>query len=256
MFCIFDGHGGNGMLAAKSSAQHLTALLDKELRTYYEVRCGIHDELCRVGLPRPPWQLLTAPPAVVLYSHMQAVCNSHHQPQIAHGCDVQKAAAHAACSHMHVPALLSLQRSSDAGQGLRGALEVIISEAFAEAEKAVSDSGVDLTNSGTTAAVAVQRGNQLWLAAAGDSRALLCSKGPDGGFRAQPLSLDHRPSRPSETARWGQRHAAELVDGAAARETCPGVCVGFSRLVEAHSKAPQGSMHTMSEEQDSGDDVQ
>jgi serine/threonine protein phosphatase PrpC len=111
-------------------------------------------------------------------------------------------------AHMHAPALPSLQRSSHADQGLRGALEVIISEAFAEAEKAVSDSGVDLTNSGTTAAVAVQRGNQLWLAAAGDSRALLCSKSPDGSFRGQPLSLDHRPSRPSETARWGRRQAA------------------------------------------------
>ncbi len=84
---------------------------------------------------------------------------------------------------------------------MRGAVELLVSEAFAEAEKAVIDSGVDLTSSGTTAAVALQRGNQLWLAAAGDSRALLCSKAPDGGFRAQPLSLDHRPSRPSETAR-------------------------------------------------------
>ncbi len=87
MFCIFDGHGGNGMLAAKSSAEHLTALLDKELRTYYEVRCGVDDDLCRFGLSRPPWQLLTAPPAV-LYSHMlQAVynrqCNSHQQPRVA-----------------------------------------------------------------------------------------------------------------------------------------------------------------------------
>jgi hypothetical protein len=84
---------------------------------------------------------------------------------------------------------------------MRGGVEELLSDAFGQAEKAVTERA-DLSNSGTTASVAFQRGNHLWLAAAGDSRALLCGLAPDGRYRCQPLSLDHRPGRPSETARW------------------------------------------------------
>ena len=35
-----NGHGSNGMPAAAASCQHLPALLDRELRSFYQVRPG------------------------------------------------------------------------------------------------------------------------------------------------------------------------------------------------------------------------
>jgi serine/threonine protein phosphatase PrpC len=72
---------------------------------------------------------------------------------------------------------------------------------FLETERAIDAAGVNLASSGTTAAVAYQQGNQLWVAAVGDSRVILCSKTAQGAFRCQPLTLDHRPRRPSEMER-------------------------------------------------------
>jgi serine/threonine protein phosphatase PrpC len=62
-------------------------------------------------------------------------------------------------------------------------------------------SGVNLASSGTTATVAFQRGNRLWVAAAGDSRAILCTRNARDQWRALPLTIDHRPRRPSERER-------------------------------------------------------
>lgn len=62
--------------------------------------------------------------------------------------------------------------------------------------------GVNLASSGTTASVACQLGNRLWVAAAGDSRVILCSRdATTGRWRPQPLTIDHRPRRPSERER-------------------------------------------------------
>lgn len=62
-------------------------------------------------------------------------------------------------------------------------------------------SGVNLASSGTTASVAFQRGNRLWVAAAGDSRAILCTRNARDQWRALPLTIDHRPRRTSERER-------------------------------------------------------
>lgn len=64
-----------------------------------------------------------------------------------------------------------------------------------------AQSGVNLASSGTTASVAFQRGNRLWLAAAGDSRAILCTRNTREQWRALPLTIDHRPRRTSERER-------------------------------------------------------
>lgn len=62
-------------------------------------------------------------------------------------------------------------------------------------------SGVNLASSGTTASVAFQRGNRLWVASAGDSRAILCTRNARDQWRALPLTIDHRPRRTSERER-------------------------------------------------------
>jgi hypothetical protein len=62
-------------------------------------------------------------------------------------------------------------------------------------------SGVNLASSGTTASVAFQRGNRLWVASAGDSRAILCTRNSRDQWRALPLTIDHRPRRTSERER-------------------------------------------------------
>jgi hypothetical protein len=51
--------------------------------------------------------------------------------------------------------------------------------------------------------VAYQLGNRLWVASAGDSRAILCSCAAPGSTKliARPLTLDHRPRRLSERLR-------------------------------------------------------
>ncbi len=64
--------------------------------------------------------------------------------------------------------------------------------------------GININSSGTTASVAYQKGNRLWVASAGDSRVILCckDKDKDQAWRVQALTIDHRPRRPSERARW------------------------------------------------------
>lgn len=49
---------------------------------------------------------------------------------------------------------------------------------------------------GCTAVVALLKGNRLYIANAGDSRAVLCRKGT-----SLPLSFDHKPSHPTEKER-------------------------------------------------------
>ncbi|KAF6266617.1 phosphatase 2C-like domain-containing protein [Scenedesmus sp. NREL 46B-D3] len=73
----------------------------------------------------------------------------------------------------------------DSGDGLKGAVELLITEAFGETERSLSKIGVNLVNSGTTASVAYQQGNRL----------------VRDQWRALPLTIDHRPCRDSERER-------------------------------------------------------
>ena len=52
------------------------------------------------------------------------------------------------------------------------------------------------TMAGATANVAIITKKEVIVANAGDSRAVLCTKGV-----AKPLSFDHKPNHPTETAR-------------------------------------------------------
>ena len=63
--------------------------------------------------------------------------------------------------------------------------------------KKVIEQGSDCdVQAGCTAVVALLTGNKLYVANAGDSRAVLCRKG-----KAIPLSFDHKPSHPTEKER-------------------------------------------------------
>jgi serine/threonine protein phosphatase PrpC len=105
-----------------------------------------------------------------------------------HGACGKDAAAYA---RQQLPLLLDAEmrayaaRSGGDGGGgeaaLKGAVEVLLAEAFADAERALQRAGVNLASSGTTATVVYQRGNRLWVASAGDSRVVLCSRVDGGG---------------------------------------------------------------------------
>ncbi len=69
-----------------------------------------------------------------------------------------------------------LQRAINPEEGIKGAVEVLITEVFGETERVLLRSGVNLASSGTTASVAYQRGNRVWVASVGDSRVVLCSR--------------------------------------------------------------------------------
>lgn len=86
--------------------------------------------------------------------------------------------------------------------------------------------GVNLANSGTTACVAYQLGNRLWVASAGDSRTILCSRDTHDEWRAVPLTLDHRPRRTSERERWVIRWLVSCVGMYA----CSGLQAGLAML--------------------------
>ncbi|KAI8476402.1 MAG: phosphatase 2C-like domain-containing protein [Monoraphidium minutum] len=127
-----------------------------------------------------------------------------------HGSHGKDAAAY---SRQVLPALLdgelrkffarnSAAAEPPAADTTKGAVEVLITEVFGETEKSLTRAGVNLASSGTTASVVYQLGSRLWVASAGDSRVILCQRTRSGGkWRSQPLTIDHRPRRPSERER-------------------------------------------------------
>jgi len=60
---------------------------------------------------------------------------------------------------------------------------------------------IDAELSGTTAVVTVLIGATLWVGNAGDSRAVLASRSPSGGYTATALTEDQKPDTPAEMAR-------------------------------------------------------
>eukprot|EP00976_Prorocentrum_cordatum_P070753 1180052-Prorocentrum_minimum.AAC.2 len=83
-------------------------------------------------------------------------------------------------------------------------IKAALKQSFEAADAEVCNSGVDCSRSGTTSTVALVWRNKLYVAAAGDSRAVLGvvdHTDPSGNLRAEPVSIDHRPSRPSEKER-------------------------------------------------------
>jgi serine/threonine protein phosphatase PrpC len=55
--------------------------------------------------------------------------------------------------------------------------------------------------SGTTAVVGCVRGNDLFVANVGDSRAIVCSRAADGTIQSYAVSEDHKPDLPTEKQR-------------------------------------------------------
>lgn len=79
-------------------------------------------------------------------------------------------------------------------------VELMIKDSFETAERNMEQTGINVSSSGTTASLVLQQGNRIWVAAAGDSRVILCSR-KSKCWRAQPLTIDHRPRRNSERIR-------------------------------------------------------
>mmetsp|Transcript_19858 Transcript_19858/g.43442 ORF Transcript_19858/g.43442 Transcript_19858/m.43442 type:complete len:326 (-) Transcript_19858:294-1271(-) len=84
-------------------------------------------------------------------------------------------------------------------------IKAALRQSFETANAEVRSSGIDCSRSGTTSTVALVYGNQLFVASAGDSRAVLGvvdDTEPSGErLRSEAMSIDHRPSRPSEKER-------------------------------------------------------
>jgi len=76
-----------------------------------------------------------------------------------------------------------------------------LTKAFMECNAALSKSTIDVTFSGTTGVTCFIIGRRLFCCNAGDSRAVLGTRGPNGKMQAVALSKDHKPDVPEEKKR-------------------------------------------------------
>jgi len=76
----------------------------------------------------------------------------------------------------------------------------VLRQAYVSVDQTLADN-VDAGVSGTTAVTCFVRNNHIWIANAGDSRAVICRKKPKGGFTAVDLSVDQKPDTPAEMRR-------------------------------------------------------
>ena len=81
---------------------------------------------------------------------------------------------------------------------------------------------VDASVSGTTAVTVLIKGNHLWLANSGDSRAVLVRKILDnpGSLKAIDLTIDHKPDSPDEMRRILQMGGHVTPGGANGSPSC------------------------------------
>ncbi len=81
-------------------------------------------------------------------------------------------------------------------------IEKAFKEVFVEVDESLrGQDHIDANCSGTTAVVVLMRENRLWIANAGDSRAVVAKKNRDGLITAENLSEDQNPDHPVEQAR-------------------------------------------------------
>ncbi|GMI19470.1 hypothetical protein TrCOL_g3382 [Triparma columacea] len=81
-------------------------------------------------------------------------------------------------------------------------IETAFKETFISVDESLkSQPSIDCMYSGTTAVVVLARGNRLYIANAGDSRAVMASRNRDGMIVAKNLSEDQNPNNPVEQAR-------------------------------------------------------
>lgn len=94
-----------------------------------------------------------------------------------------------------------------------------LKKAFVEVDKALGKH-MDASVSGTTAVCALMRGDTMWVANAGDSRAIVARRGPKGTLVTHDLTQDQKPDTPQEKERierMGGRVSPAAADGTPAR---------------------------------------
>ncbi|GMH59824.1 hypothetical protein TrRE_jg3217 [Triparma retinervis] len=81
-------------------------------------------------------------------------------------------------------------------------IEAAFKEVFVEVDESLKEQpSIDCMYSGTTAVVVLMRGQRLYIANCGDSRAVMAFKNRDGMIVAKDLSEDQNPNNPVEQAR-------------------------------------------------------
>lgn len=94
-----------------------------------------------------------------------------------------------------------------------------LKKAFVEVDKALGKH-MDASVSGTTAVCALMGGDTMWVANAGDSRAIVARRGPKGTLVTHDLTQDQKPDTPQEKERierMGGRVSPAAADGTPAR---------------------------------------
>lgn len=80
-------------------------------------------------------------------------------------------------------------------------VENTLAKRFSETADELRRSGIECSESGSTAVTALKRGNDLYVANVGDSRCVLAREGEGGRLEALPMSIDHKPDRKDERER-------------------------------------------------------
>lgn len=86
---------------------------------------------------------------------------------------------------------------------LPGEVESLVKGAFHNVESALAKTNINSASSGSTTVACAKKGNRLYVANVGDSRAVLgrASKDTEGHFEAVALTVDHSLDDPREKAR-------------------------------------------------------
>jgi serine/threonine protein phosphatase PrpC len=80
--------------------------------------------------------------------------------------------------------------------------EAALTHAFIESDRALKDAKKPAQASGTTGVAVLLKGNEIWTANVGDSRAIVARRPIDGSrLKAVPLTVDQKPDDPDERAR-------------------------------------------------------
>ena len=118
------------------------------------------------------------------------------------------------CSHYAATKLPDhLDKQVDRAGGLQkfentdGTMEKIYRQAFVNVNSGLRKSVIDDSLSGTTGVTCMVRGDILYVANVGDSRAIIASRDPSGELIASPLSNDQTPFRKDERMRLAKKGA-------------------------------------------------
>jgi len=88
-----------------------------------------------------------------------------------------------------------------AGSDGNGEVEGVLRKKFSEVSEELRRSGIEVTESGSTAVTALKKGNNLYVANVGDSRCVMARDSGNGRLEAVAMSDDHKPDRKDEKER-------------------------------------------------------